>query len=221
MTRRPSFPRMAMLGPMRTHQFVFRAIACLLTAGTVRGAAQTSPPASTCRSTPPTTATPLVWDRIEELAGRYVLTLVNTGGEYGDSVERGALELWVNDSTRRFAGLRPRLGRLPGERPLAGAFESQSRRESDYRDNRASHDREGPGVELVGPALLGGGPVLFMGSPDATDASGERLRVRAVSPDGFWGTWSSELGFAVVIDSSKRVLANPGGHFCARRVRRE
>jgi len=69
--------------------------------------------------------------------------------------------------------------------------------------------------------FLAGGAVRGAAQTTATDASGERLRIRAVSPDGFWGTWSREPGFAVVIDSTKRVLANPGGHFCALRIRRE
>ena len=155
------------------------------------------------------------------MVGRYDLALVNTRGEYGDSVERGVLDLWLNDSTRRFAWVKPGLGHVPGERPLPGAFESQLPRGSGARDTRASRDPERPGVEVIGPLLFGGGPVLFMGSIDVMDASGERLRIRAVSPEGFWGTWGSELWDRCCRGHRyERVLANPAGHFCALRIRK-
>ena len=146
---------------------------------------------------------------LESLAGRYDLVLVNTRGEFGDSVQRGVLELWVNDSTRRYATIARRLGWFPGERPLAGAYEETTPAGRHPRDDRASRDRSRPGVELIGPTL-------FMGGIDMMDGGGERLLIKSVRTDGFWGVWHWDGGLAVMIESAtKRQLANPAGHFCA------
>jgi hypothetical protein len=145
----------------------------------------------------------------EALAGQYDLILINTLGEFGDSVQRGTLELWVNDSLRRFGSMRQRLGGIRGERPLAGAYRETFPARGQGRDDRASRDRARPGVELIGPTL-------YMGGIDMMDGGGERLLIRSVRPDGFWGVWHWDGGLAILIDTTtKRRLANPAGHFCA------
>jgi hypothetical protein len=151
--------------------------------------------------------------QLAALVGRYDLALVNSAGEYGDSAAHGTLVLWANDSGRRYM---PRaIGRLPGERPLTGRFESHSVTVSSYPNQ---YDRSGvdtPAVEMIGPTL-------YLGGVDGTDAVGERLRVEEITPEGFVGTWSHSGGFSVTVDSATgRVVREPSGYFCARHARQE
>jgi len=168
-----------------------------------------APAILTCLPTPPTTARPPDWAHIETLAGRYELTLVNTGGGYGDSVGRGVLELWPNDSARRAGTF---LGRSMGNRPLAGIFIDGDTSKARAYDERMLRDPNRPGVELIGS-------ILYMGGIDVMDGSGERLSIRAVNPDGFWGGWHWDGGIALLMDTkTKRIVPWPSGHFCALRI---
>jgi hypothetical protein len=48
------------------------------------------------------TVEPPTLRQLAALAGRYEMTLVNSEGQYGDSLVRGILVLWANDSVRRY-----------------------------------------------------------------------------------------------------------------------
>jgi hypothetical protein len=145
--------------------------------------------------------------RLAGLVGKYDMTLVNSGGEYGDSVVHGTLVLWANDSARRYL---PRaVGRLPGERPLTGSFHSESVTVPSYV-NQSESEADAPAVEMIGATL-------YLGEGDATDAVGERLQVEKITPAGFVGTWTHSEGFSVTRDSATgRVVRDPSGYFCAR-----
>jgi hypothetical protein len=148
-------------------------------------------------------------EQLERLAGEYQLVLVNTRGEYGDSVTRGSLTLWPNDSARRYAWVVPTIGRLRGERPLAGRFTSQSRTVPDYPNSWEPATPDRPVVELIGTTI-------YFGGIDMMDGSGERLVIQGTTPTGFAGTWAHDGGIERVMDTvHKRFLEDPGGHFCA------
>jgi hypothetical protein len=157
-------------------------------------------------------ATSVAPDQLARLAGEYRLTLVNTRGEYGDSVIRGTLRLWPNDSGRRSAWVRPTFGRIRGERPLAGEFTSHSSTVPSYPNEWEPASPDRPAVELIGHTI-------YLGGIDAMDGAGERLLIRAVAASGFTGTWEHDGGIARVMDTvTKRFLEDPGGHFCASRM---
>lgn len=164
-----------------------------------------------CSVIPPASATPPSWSHIDDLAGKYDLTLVNTGGEYGDSVGRGVLELRANDNARRYIRARPDSARIVGERPLAGSFQIRPGAPWYNQPDQASRSHTHPGVGLMDQLLM-------IGGIDVTDGSGEFLNITAVSPDGFWGRWTWNGGIAAVYDTRlKRALKPPTGHFCASR----
>jgi hypothetical protein len=131
-------------------------------------------------------------------------------GEHGDSLVRGTLLLWANDSTRRY--VRRTIGRRPGERPLEGKFESHStiipsvpnRYEPGSRDSRA--------VEMVGATI-------YLGGLEYSDGGGNELEVKEITSNGFQGLWTYSRGFSVTVDSaSGHVVRDPNGYFCAQRV---
>src|SRR5262245_2858359 len=104
-------------------------------------------------------------DQLAALAGRYEMTLVNADGEYGDSIVRGVLVLWANDSARRYM---PRsIGRLPGERPLAGKFESHSTTVPSLPNSYEPGTQVDPAVEVVGATI-------YLGGLEYSDAGGNR-----------------------------------------------
>ena len=150
-------------------------------------------------------------EQLSELAGEYEVILLNTQGEYGDSVVRGRLTLWPNDSARRYAHLVPAMGFITGERPLAGRFESRSPTIPSYPNEGEPATPERPEVEVIGRTL-------YLGGIDMMDGSGVRLEIRTAGAEGFAGTWTRSLGVARVLDTvQKRFLDDPGGHFCALR----
>jgi hypothetical protein len=159
---------------------------------------------------PAGTARPLSASQLAELAGRYDVALVNSEGEYGDSVVRGTLVLWASDSARRFM---PRtIGRIPGERPLTGTFESHSTTVSSYPNRYDPGGPDGPAVAIIGSTL-------YLGGVDGTDAVGERLVVEELTPTGFAGAWGHSGGFSVSVDTATgRVVREPSGYFCAWRA---
>jgi len=148
-------------------------------------------------------------EALAALAGEYRLIFMNTQGEYGDSITRGILTLWPNDSVRRYAWVKPSLGRIPGERPLAGSFRSEAPELSSYPNQWEPSTAEHPAIELIGQTL-------FFGGIDALDGAGERLVIGAVTASGFAGTWQYDGGIEHLLDTVQgRFLRDPGGHFCA------
>jgi hypothetical protein len=166
-------------------------------------------PAPPCPQPRPASAPPRS-DQLAALPGRYEMTLVNANGEYGDSIVRGVLVLWANDSARRYL---PRsIGRRPGQRPLAGKFESQSITVPSVPNSYEPGNPEDPAVEMVGDTI-------YLGGLEYSDAGGNRLGVQEITPTGFRGTWTYSAGFSVTVDSATgRVVREPSGYFCARRV---
>jgi hypothetical protein len=170
-------------------------------------------PDGACRAGPPAEAVAPNASSLVALAGDYELTLVNSHGQYGDSLVRGQLRLWPNDSARRYAFLTPTVGRRRGERPLAGAFTSQSATVPSYPN------RWHPGGP-TGPAIEVSGQTLYFGSIDGMDGSGERLRITGLSAGGFWGTWAHEGGIESAFDATTgQRLREPSGHYCAVRLK--
>jgi hypothetical protein len=170
-------------------------------------------PEPECRARPHTEAIPPYGGGLMKLAGGYELTLVNSEGGYGDSVVRGRLDLWPNDSARRYAWLSPTIGRIRGERPLSGAFETQSSTVLSYPNPWNLASANNPAVELIGQTL-------HFGGIDMMDGAGERLRITSVSPAGFWGTWAHDGGIEMTIDTATgRRVREPSGYFCAVRLK--
>ena len=168
------------------------------------------PPATTCSPEPGASAPPSP-KQLVELVGEFDLILLNTQGEYGDSLIRGTLTLWPNDSARRYAHLVPALGYITGERPLVGRFESQSPTIPSYPNDGEPATPERPVVAIIGRTL-------YLGGIDMMDGGGARLEIRTATAEGFVGTWTRSLGMARVVDTvQKRFLQDPGGHFCALR----
>lgn len=121
----------------------------------------------------------------------------------------GVLVLWANDSARRYM---PRtVGRRPGERPLAGRFESHSPTVESVPNSHDPEGRENP-VEMVDGTI-------HLGGLEYSDAGGNQLGVKEITSTGFRGAWTYATGFAIVVDSvSGRVVREPSGYFCARRI---
>jgi hypothetical protein len=72
----------------------------------------------------------------------------------------------------------------------------------------SSHDVDRPGV------LLHATGRLELGVWRGFDGSSTNLAVLGVSPHGFSGRWSSDLGIVQIVEQG-RVLPNPNGYFCA------
>jgi hypothetical protein len=159
---------------------------------------------------PRAASTPPQPDQLAALAGRYEMTLVNVNGEYGDSIVRGILVLWANGSARRYL---PRaIGRRPGERPLAGKFESESSTVPSVPNSYEPGTPEDPAVEMAGDTI-------YLGGLEYSDGGGNHLGVQEITPTGFRGTWIYSPGFSVTVDSATgRVIREPSGYFCGRRA---
>jgi hypothetical protein len=174
------------------------------------GAAQVAPE-PTCRAvlapgTPPRPA------QLAGLAGRYDLALISNVGEPSDSLVQGVLVLWANDSARRY--MPPTIGRRPGERPLAGSFESQSTTIPSVPNGYEPGTAEDPAVEMVGATI-------YLGGLEYSDAGGHQLTVQEINSGGFRGAWSYDPGFSRTVDAATgRELRDPGGYFCAVRAAR-
>ena len=138
-----------------------------------------------------------------ELAGDYELILVQSQPA-GGSVIQGHLHLSPLDSATRAAGaggpVRDLIGWLD---PASG--------DSSWRSLVASRDAGRPGVVLAGQHL-------WLGRSNYPDRMAHHLTITAIAPEGFWGWWKANSGFAVTADpGSRRVLPDPAGYFCALR----
>jgi hypothetical protein len=182
-------------------------ILALLTTG-ARSPGQAMPAPGCQRSN--VTAKPPTRSQLAALAGRYEVALVNSQGEHGDSLVRGTLLLWANDSARRYM---PRtIGRRPGERPLAGSFASDPTRLPNIPNQYEPGSGHDPAVEMVDATI-------YLGGLEYSDAGGNQLLVKEVTSTGFRGEWTYSTGFSVTVDSATgRVVREPGGYFCAWRV---
>jgi hypothetical protein len=132
---------------------------------------------------------------------------------------RLALLLWgCSDGTATDADSPQLAFDYSGDR--SGAFHAQGPRPANdvghasdpYTTMLKSRDPDHPGVIWLGDRLR-------IGDYDVLDgAGGDNLSITWYSKRGFGGSWTSDMGFAVVIDSLGRMLPNPAGYFCARRL---
>lgn len=137
------------------------------------------------------------------LSGDYDLIQVRTQPTHG--VSMGRLHLAPLDSTAR--------ARAAGGpvRDLLGWLDPTSG-DTTARPDAGSRDPEHPGAVLAGTHLR-------LGQVGLDSGRFEQLSITAVSPDGFWGWWKAEPGWAVVVERDDgRVLPDPAGYFCALRV---
>ena len=154
-----------------------------------------APAPAECPVAVPTTATRVSLDSLSRLAGDY--ELIQVSWQPGPpSVTRGRLHLAVPDSGEREVpcGLRTM------RRDLVGWYQ---------RDDMAALAR-------IGAVLDGHG--VWIGSFCGFDGGGDVLTITAVSPHGFWGSWQSDLGIAILIDTvTHTLMPDPAGFFCALR----
>jgi hypothetical protein len=160
-----------------------------------------------CEVKAPRGTSPFTIAKVEELAGDFEIVTVDTTSIPTQSANR-RLHLYVNDSLRRYPARR--IGYSAGARHLAGWIISDA--SDPYTTMLKSRDPDHPGVIWLGDRLR-------IGDYDVLDgAGGDNLSITWYSKDGFGGSWTSDMGFAVVIDSLGRMLPNPAGYFCARRL---
>jgi hypothetical protein len=165
-----------------------------------------NPEPARCAPVVPATAQHPVAMRTAALAGDYELIQIRTQPA-GGGASSGRLHLSPLDSLAR-------AGSVGGAvRDLVGWLELQ-KGDPAWRANAGARDASHPGVVLAGEHLR-------IGQPGSLDGYTEHLTITAVSPDGFWGWWKGERGLGVAAEpESGRVLPDPGGYFCALRVRR-
>jgi hypothetical protein len=151
----------------------------------------------------PTARTPTsVVDSIamRKLVGEFDLTTVITVPGYQEPVRRGRLRLALNDTTNRFYYNTMRGLVRQGNRLLAGTYVSPP----------STWDT----VTTEGSTLVVGCDfrMCFDGSPDY-------LTVEQVDDRGFSGSWANaQSGNTRAFDKTGRMLPDPAGVFCARRV---
>jgi hypothetical protein len=166
-----------------------------------------APTAVDCPELAPAGARPYDYSddtKAPELAGTYALTMVTTsaGGQPLFITRR----LWLSptDSAHQSVGL--------AYRPLAGVIswdDTTSRRPA-----LGSTPSLGDTVEVVSGRL-------YLGCRQCLDQGPTELRIIAVTSSEFWGIWEDPMygSGTVLTDSINRVLPNPAGHYCARRLR--
>jgi hypothetical protein len=104
------------------------------------------------------------------------------------------------------------IGRRPGERPLAGKFESHSTTLPSVPNQYEPGSRDNPAVEMVAATI-------YLGGLEYSEAGGHELGVEEITSTGFRGVWTYSKGFSVTVDSALgRVVREPGGYFCAKRI---
>lgn len=151
-----------------------------------------------CSESLPADATPLTPERVSSLAGKFRVIQITTSFASEPAVSE--VELLVADSVTRARASERRLGHSP-RRDL--------RLTGTWRWNR---DQPAEPAEWDGDTL-------FLGCRDCLDGSPERLRIRAITPAQFWGSWVDlQTGMIRVFDRNGKKLPNPAGYFCATRI---
>ena len=132
------------------------------------------------------------------LAGDYELIQVETQPS-GGRITTGRLHLAPLDSAARAgASGRP-------VRDLIGWLERTE-------DDSLTSSRK-PRVVLAGQHLI-------IAQAAYAEGGAHNLEITAVAPEGFWGWWKADRGLALTETQSRRVLPDPAGYFCARRLGR-
>jgi hypothetical protein len=151
--------------------------------------------------------------RARSLAGHYRLTVISDWEDERGRSARGLLILQPTDTLHQY--YERALGRWyrRGNRPLWGWAElSRKHLMIPWTADPASRDVDHPG------ALLHSSGGMELGVWRGMDGSNVYLKVESVSPNGFAGTWSSDMGIVAMVKDGRR-LPNPYGHFCAVRQR--
>jgi hypothetical protein len=147
--------------------------------------------------------------RAPSLAGQYRLTVVSDWEDERGRSARGKLTLQRTDTLHRFYESFGKRWYRKGNRPLWGWAELRRKDVMiPWTADPASHDPDHPGV------LLHSSGGMELGVWRGFDGSSVDLEIRSVSPNGFAGTWSSDLGIVAMWKDGRR-LPNPHGHFCA------
>jgi hypothetical protein len=195
---------------VRARRFLFQVLILIAGASPACGTRQTtSASPDVCSTERPGAAAAFAMDVVEQLSGNFRITLVDTTGAWSTSRLERVVHLYVNDSTRRFApGVTHRWG---WPRPLAGWVISDAN--DDYTMMLKSRDPDQPGV-------IWRGDHLRIGDYDVLDgAGGDNLFVDWYSPGGFGGRWTSDMGFAIIVDTTTgKVLPDAAGYFCAEKL---
>lgn len=168
-------------------------------------ARQSTPAPERCGPAVPETAQHPLVRRAVSLGGQYDLIQVRTQPTAGVT-SVGRLHLAQPDSLSRATSVGG------AARDLIGWLETVEG-DTTWHPGAGSRDPDQPGVVL-------GGDHLRLGRPGSLDAPVEHLTITAVAPEGFWGWWKADPGWGITTDSStRRVLPDPAGYFCALRVR--
>jgi hypothetical protein len=162
-----------------------------------------------CSQTRAATGKAFTIDVVEQLAGNYRVTLLDSTGTLR---EPGKIDLvlWVSDSVRRFRYVTSTIGYIRGERPLWGTARGRS---AEWIGGAAWSQPEG---ESWSVAFVQG--ALQIGTIDGNDGWSHYFDITAYRQDGFGGRWHSDYGFEVIVDRAGRQLPNPAGVFCAERT---
>jgi hypothetical protein len=163
-----------------------------------------------CGRHPPAASEPMTPANYDALVGDFTLIQVSTNQGKPAPQQVRAIHLYANDSLHRYRYEVRQIGRSWGERPVAGWVVTPGNG-SAWSAMTRSRDPENPGIQWTAGRLR-------LGQVDVMDGVGEDLKVTAVSSNGFWGTWTMDLGIAVIMDSATgRVLPAEEGYFCALR----
>lgn len=167
-----------------------------------------TPATDPCPEVAPANARPYQpWEGVQTraLGGAYSLTLVTTSAGGRPYSARWRLWLAPTDSAHRFAGRE--------DRSLAGVVIWNDTTQHRPRLTLGSPGSMTDTAEVVGARL-------YLGCHDCLDGAPYELRIIAVTPTEFWGIF--EMGMngrgVVATDSTGRVLPNPAGYYCARRL---
>jgi hypothetical protein len=176
--------------------------------GTLNGSSSgLAPTADDCSELAPAEARPYEYlDDTEapKLAGTYALTLVTTSAGGRPLYIRNRLWLAPTDSAHQNVG--------QAYRPLAGVYSWDDT--TTQRPVPGSTPSTGDTVEVVSGRL-------YMGCRQCLGRGPTELRIIGVTPNEFWGIWEDPFYSSgdILTDSTNRVLPNPAGHYCARRLR--
>ena len=130
------------------------------------------------------------------------------GDDRGRS-ESGKLTLQVSDTLHQFYTRVGRQWARFGNHPLWGWSEIRSEHMLiPWSGEPSSRDPDHPGV-YVSPS-----GVMELGVWRGMDGSNVYLEIQSVSPNGFGGTWRSEMS-VTLMSKDGRALPHPTGHFCA------
>jgi hypothetical protein len=158
-----------------------------------------------CGPSVPETAEHPISMKPSALAGDYELIQVQSQPHSG-MTSSGRLHLTALDSAAK-------AGSAGGAvRDLIGWLELSSG-DSSWRAAVSSRDPRSPGAVLAGQHLR-------LGPAGSLEGGAQNLQITAVAPEGFWGWWRADRGFAITESSGRRTVPDPAGYFCALRLNR-